>query len=439
MKVLAGMHKACNNRIQDVSNEIGTSLSPITLENTPLLSAQASLQPLESLVPDLDTHLFSCSFEIDNLDSLPPGLTRDEAIAVRIYTMEWQDKKESLYYKLNDSLRTASRDTIKPFFFYLKLLLTALSKLPSHQSPSMTLWRGVSSDISKQYRIGKKYFWWGFSSCTTDLEVLNGFIGAGPRVVFNILFQSHCVDIKELSCFSKESEVLLLPGKCFEVLNNSTLSQDGLTIIQMREVTTPPMIKGISFPDNQSISKTILTVPSVSPSPVVNSALKDWFHGLGFSGFFQVEYYEMFVSKGFDGLDILQLLQHFSMIPPGHKLKIWKAIQKLNSKIDSNEEKGGEIKNDKEILEKEILQQEKNKEKMLKEKMEKEKEKEQEKLVKKEKEKVETSETTKKTQTVSLVDFVRNIYSKYVQNWFKTKAKKHSPSSSLSFQFYDSW
>lgn len=88
-------------------------------------------------------------------------LSLDEIAAVNLYTQEC-----SLYQEMNKLLRERNRAELKPLFPYLKLLLTALHKLPPNGST--TVWRGVKVDLSRQYkkRIGDDIVWWGFSSAT---------------------------------------------------------------------------------------------------------------------------------------------------------------------------------------------------------------------------------------------------------------------------------
>eukprot|EP00729_Bicosta_minor_P020448 gene20448-biopygen18272 len=97
------------------------------------------------------------------------GLTRDEAASINIYTQE----TPNIYRKLNSMLRDGDRDPLKPWFPFLKLLLTALHKLPSCPG---TYNRIVSADIASQYTKGMKMVWWEFSSATATIEALGAFM-----------------------------------------------------------------------------------------------------------------------------------------------------------------------------------------------------------------------------------------------------------------------
>lgn len=117
---------------------------------------------------------------------------------------------------LNMHLRTPDRTKLKPWFLYLKLILTGLSRLPSIQR---AIYRGVKLDLSAKYPENKEFFWWGFSSCTTSMNVLksNQFLGkTGTRTLFHIDC-THGKDIRQHSYYGQEEEILLLPATYFKV------------------------------------------------------------------------------------------------------------------------------------------------------------------------------------------------------------------------------
>ena len=61
------------------------------------------------------------NFLLENPDSI---LNKDELAAIYLYTLE------VLYRPLNAALNERDRDKIKPYFPYLKLMNSALEKLP---------------------------------------------------------------------------------------------------------------------------------------------------------------------------------------------------------------------------------------------------------------------------------------------------------------------
>lgn len=167
------------------------------------------------------------------------GLTRDEAASINIYTQE-----SPVYKVLNKLLFTGDRDSLKPWFPYLKLLLTALHKLPSCPG---TYFRSVSADIASQYPKGKRIVWWAFSSSTATIEALGTFMKPGkPRVLFSLDVQ-RVVDINKFSTFAKEDERLLLCGIPLEVKSTVKMAPN-LTMVQMTEdLSCPPLIPGFGL------------------------------------------------------------------------------------------------------------------------------------------------------------------------------------------------
>ncbi|CAF4368234.1 unnamed protein product, partial [Adineta steineri] len=141
-------------------------------------------------------------------------------------------------FALNAALRTEDRRKLKPWFLYLKLILTALEKLPSRRCH---VFRGVNLDLSNQYTKGKNFVWWGFSSCTTSIEVLENeqFLDkTGERTMFTIECDSG-KDISRHSYFQSEEEVLLLAARQFIVVGYLRPAA-GLHMIQLKE-TKPPI------------------------------------------------------------------------------------------------------------------------------------------------------------------------------------------------------
>jgi len=230
-------------------DEHGKILTPITLDQTPLRTLNQTLEPIHSIVPNLDTFAFVSNSQFSDRAF---GLTKDQAAAIHLYTQESHPKQNSLYFKLNQALRTEDREAIKPYFHYLKLLINALSCIPSHYSPSMVLWRGISGDVSGQYQANQYYWWWGFSSCSVDKNVAISFLGgyspSNPSVLFQIHLRTHAVDIYNYSTYKKEKEVLLLPARCLKVVSKSMIAS-GLTHIELVEDSNVPnLITGVNFP-----------------------------------------------------------------------------------------------------------------------------------------------------------------------------------------------
>ncbi|CAF3715265.1 unnamed protein product [Rotaria sordida] len=200
--------------------------------NEPLLSLHDACIPLVGIVHDI---LNVVSIALKDTPNRPKDdLTRDESASIRIYTMEWTNDHDSLYFLLNQTLKATDRERLKPWFKYLKLFLTALAKIPC--APSQAVWRGVRQNVSDAFPRGTEVIWWSFSSCTTMLTVLENelYLGnMGERTLFSIeVFNARNVSVH--SHFSTEDEILLLPGTYMEVRSQLNPTSD-LHIIHLRQ------------------------------------------------------------------------------------------------------------------------------------------------------------------------------------------------------------
>ncbi|CAF3201227.1 unnamed protein product [Rotaria socialis] len=207
-------------------------LAPIEgYEKTPLVTLEEAVKPLVKIVPKVERNVFIVK---QNCQEPEDGLTTDESAAIMLYTYESMPHEDSLYVKLNDSLRSEQRKNLIPWFLYLRLILTALARLPSECSAIL---RGVKEDLSAEYSKGKTFIWWGFSSCTSSIEVLENeqFFGkTGNRTLFQI-HSTTAKDIKKHSFVPSEDEVLLLPARQFQV-TSCLDSGNGLHIVQLKEI-----------------------------------------------------------------------------------------------------------------------------------------------------------------------------------------------------------
>ncbi|CAF4036376.1 unnamed protein product, partial [Rotaria sordida] len=225
-------------RFTDLYNEpVDHLLSPIKgYQDKPLVSLMEAIEPVSKVFNEIEDNVLVA---LHNCQSPADGLNQQESASIHLYTMEF-DSGLSLYVVLNESLRAENRGDLKPWFSYLKLFLTALHKLPSQ---SRRVWRGVRDvDLSSKYKTGTKFAWWGVSSCTADMQLLESekFLGKhGQRTLFSI----ECINGKSVSAHSyfknTENEIILMPGSYFEVLGQLNPAPE-LHIIELKEIT-PPM------------------------------------------------------------------------------------------------------------------------------------------------------------------------------------------------------
>ena len=71
-----------------------------------------------------------------------------------LYAVQEEPSEECLYVVLNDNLRAEDRRKLKPWFSYLKLLITSLSRLPSSSRRD----RAVKKDIRSEYKTAEKLY-----------------------------------------------------------------------------------------------------------------------------------------------------------------------------------------------------------------------------------------------------------------------------------------
>ncbi|CAF4183434.1 unnamed protein product [Rotaria sordida] len=223
--------------LTSVRDEPKQMLQPVSgYEEEPLLPLEEACKPLEKILD----HELKQNIIIAKMNSEEPAdqLTQDESASIHLYTMEWKKRENSLYAVLNRTLRMADRSKLQSWFRYLKLFLTAFFKLPP--SEHNIIWRGVPEDLSALYPKGKKFAWWALSSCTAAISVLESplYLGtSGERTMFSIQ-TSNGKCIKAHSYFQQEDEILLAPGRYFEVIDKLS-SADGLRIIHIREISPP--------------------------------------------------------------------------------------------------------------------------------------------------------------------------------------------------------
>jgi uracil DNA glycosylase len=222
------LHKFYLDRLQGVKDEGKEELPAIAgVLATPLMNFADAVRPVIQLLPGLDPHVRrSSEFAQKKTGSATGDLSEHEMAALFLYTTE-----SRFYRAMNASLRDANRSRIKPYFGYLRLFLSALSKLQGH---SKSLWRGVALDLRAQYPRGGSVIWWGVSSCTAKMSVALGFLGAkGRRMLFEIK-PLLAISIGRYSAFTGEDEYILPPGTQLKVMDVQN-EPGGLCTVQLTE------------------------------------------------------------------------------------------------------------------------------------------------------------------------------------------------------------
>lgn len=246
--------------LSDTINDLRRLLPPIQgYEEMPIVSLKEAVAPLRSVVPEVErmVRLIQC-----NCNEPAEGLTKDESASIMLYTIEWEPRENSLHAILNRCLRSEMRWKLTPWFSYLRLLVSALCKLPSKH---LTVYRGVDADLSTYYTENTKCVWWGFSPCVFSMNTLDDefYLGRkGLRTIF-IIECDHGKDIRQHSMNKLKSQLLLFPARQFEIVKVFQSNEDCHTI-QLRE--TQPNFPFFNLPATTSSLVTTSQFPLHSTS-----------------------------------------------------------------------------------------------------------------------------------------------------------------------------
>ena len=228
------LHKLYLERLASVKDE-GLALPAITgVFDTPLLDFRSAIAPVTKLLPNLDWYVeLADEFGHERAADGAHGLSADDIAALYLYTCE-----SAFYRRMNATLRDPDRSRVVPYLAYLRLLFSAVSRLPVRTEP---LWRGVALDLRAQYPVGATVTWWGVSSCTSELSVARSFLGGrGRRTLFEVR-PVRAVGIREFSAFRGEEEFILAPGTQLTV-TEVRAERNGLCTVRLTELAEQRMV-----------------------------------------------------------------------------------------------------------------------------------------------------------------------------------------------------
>ena len=228
--------KGLASRVTSISDEPKEKFASVQgYQNEPLVSIGEALKPLYSIMPWLENVMPRLRGYIKDLKH---GITFDEAASIVLYTDPHKgDEGKSFYFILNDLLRNGSHQDLKPWFLYLRLFMTALSKIPL--VGKRMIYRGVKRKEIKIPSKGETQIWAAFSSCTATIDVLGteAFLGKkDPRILYLIECQSGR-NIRDCSMITEEDEILLPINRHFQIISILDAGND-LTLVDMKEIDT---------------------------------------------------------------------------------------------------------------------------------------------------------------------------------------------------------
>ncbi|CAF1577622.1 unnamed protein product [Adineta ricciae] len=194
-----------------------------------LLPIEQALEPVRANIDGLDRSIKEAKRHCCHPS--PHQLTKDESAAIYLYTMEGGDN--SFYRILNEALRSENRRALRSWFGFLKLFDTALSKLPAVKT---SVWRGISGNISQQFKRGELLTWWSISSCSVEVDVVQDFLGKNINATLLMIVTKSAKDVSRYTSFPDEKEVILGPGTQLRVKGNA-LQHGTLQIVHLVEVS----------------------------------------------------------------------------------------------------------------------------------------------------------------------------------------------------------
>lgn len=189
-------------------------------KNVPLMSLEEAVQ---SITQFYDGAIDDAKKAKENCRQNSP-LSINESAAIYLYTMSIK-----LYSLLNQALRAESRKALGPWLPFLKLLTTALEKLPPLRT---TVWRGVGGITGTEFDKNTVHTWWSVNSCSLEINV--GACFAGMR---GTLFCIHTFSGKDITTYSwnkSEKEIVLMPGTNL-LVESTSFDINGFSIVYLKE------------------------------------------------------------------------------------------------------------------------------------------------------------------------------------------------------------
>ncbi|CAD7974904.1 unnamed protein product [Amoebophrya sp. A25] len=178
----------------------------------------------------------------------------------------------SVYRQLNEALRAESIVKIQKYRPYLRQLLESFSYFKPQANK--TVWRGVSVDLSKTYKLGSEITWWSVSSTTVDKNVAYNFAaGCGANSTLLEIKSQNALDVSALSLYSSEKECILVPGTKLKVTKVEK-KPGQLGKIWLEELKGGGL-EGLKNEDNKSDDQSLSSGASASTadaSPITGSA-----------------------------------------------------------------------------------------------------------------------------------------------------------------------
>jgi hypothetical protein len=186
---------------------------------------EKAVAELISIVPGIAKHAENAKVDCNRNSNL---LTVDESAAIYLYTMS-----KNFFSCLNIVLRGQDRQdrhSLKQWFPFLKLFMTALEKLPLTTG---TVWRGVNYDDTLTYVDNDVHIWRGVNSCSINPRNVQPYLGENGTLF--AIETTHGRNISAFSAFPDEEEVILMPGTRVRAPRESLHYESSHSIVHLIE------------------------------------------------------------------------------------------------------------------------------------------------------------------------------------------------------------
>lgn len=218
-------HVGHNRLISNALSELQeVNCSPIDgYEHLPLPTLDEAVEKIKPFISNIEYYV---SIAMKKCNRRSSFLTRNESAAIYLYTMP----QVSFFSSLNEALRNENRTALNPWLSFLKLLITALEKLPPMMN---TVWRGVVNNVGSIFDDNDVHIWWSMNSCSLSLDVVRPYLGeTGTLFAIEAI---HGKDISEFSAVPDEKEVILMPGTPVRAKCEPLNFNNNLLVVHLQE------------------------------------------------------------------------------------------------------------------------------------------------------------------------------------------------------------
>ena len=192
-------------------------------QNERILSLEEALKPVTKMFPDISQQIQKAQKK--RYYSEKGVLTEDKSAAIYIYSMKGTN---NLHFHFQKAWDSKDKSQLKPWFKYLKLLKSALNKLPDVQTK---VWQQINrSAVEEILQAGQSQLYTCMGTCSRSIEELNDVLDKKPASKV-IMVGYGLVSGKDVTPYAEgeAKEVLVWPGAKIYVAKKEIDDQGDLT------------------------------------------------------------------------------------------------------------------------------------------------------------------------------------------------------------------